>query len=333
MIDYTVIGGGISGIVSICVLHSKYPNSKILWIDSHSFSGGDLRKYPEVPANTPTPKLIGFIQTLYELLGICNTCDDACESIGDNKFKLDCLVNELVKISSIIKNMENISITSDHITHIDYTGGFWSLKGAAHYTSQKVVLAIGSTQKKLNYDIPEIPLEVALNPKKLRTLNIRNNKITVFGNSHSGVLVLKNLVELGIQNIQNIIRSPIRIPHFNSDGVEIYMESGIRGIGLNWVLQNIVPENKTNIQINTYCENLTIESDYVIYAIGLAPRHIQITSGGQSLQKFKNFNEAGLLFTNLYGIGAAFPKYYTLYGINEYEIGMWEFLERALAIF
>ena len=33
------------------------------------------------------------------------------------------------------------------------------------------------------------------------------------------------------------------------------------------------------------------------------------------------------------GIGVAFPKYYTLYGDCEYEIGMWEFLNRAKDIF
>jgi len=333
MFEYAIVGGGISGIISISVIYSQYPTAKILWIDSDSFSGGDLRKYPEVPANTPINKLIEFIGAIYNLLGINSTFTDECEILGVNNFKLYCLSEELRKISAIIHDIKSISIETGYIKSIDYRNAVWNLESKKTYVSKKVVLAIGGVPKKLNYNIPEIPINVALNPKKLRELYLKGKKITVFGNSHSGILILKNLTDLGIENVQNIIKSPIKIPYLNNKGEAIYQESGIRGIGLNWALQNLVPKNKTNIQINTYTENLIINSDYVIYSVGLKPRHMKITNYGKPITFMDDFNDSGLLFTNLYGIGVAFPKYYTLYGDCEYEIGMWEFLNRAKDIF
>ena len=138
---------------------------------------------------------------------------------------------------------------------------------------------------------------------------------------------------MGCTNITNIIKSKTRIPYLNAENIEVYQESGIRGIGLEWATKNIVPENKTHIKIVNFKDVKTIDSDFVIYSIGLKPRDIDILCNGQQFKRRPDFNETGLLGENLYGLGAAYPKFYILNGDIEYEIGMGGFLTRALAIF
>lgn len=339
MEDYVILGGGIGGIISISVLYNKYPTKNFLWIDNNGFNTGDLINYPEVPANTPFKILVKFIQSIYRLLGLTRTVDEICASKDGNIFKLKCLSAELSLITSHIKSLDRVKTINDYISTINYQQEIWKLVGNSNtHECKNIILTTGSIHRKLDYKIPEIPIKTALNPHKLKTLDIINKNITVFGNSHSGILILKNLNDLGCKNITNIIQSPTKIPYVNDKGIEIYPESGIRGIGLDWVKNNMIPENKTDITINYYDPNKTISSDYVIYAIGLTRHKLIININGKvydmdDLVIKDNFNKTGLLGPNLYGLGSGFPRKFILNGNIEYEIGMWGFLERATEIF
>lgn len=339
MENYIILGGGIGGIISISVLYNRYPNKHFLWIDNNGFTTGDLIHYPEVPANTPFKILVKFIQNVYTLIGQTRTVDDICASKDGNIFKLKCLSAELSLITSHIKSLDRVKTINDYISSINYQQEIWNLVGNNHtYHCKNIVLTTGSIHRKLDYKIPEIPIKTALHPHKLKTLDIIDKNITVFGNSHSGILILKNLSDLGCKNITNIIRSPTKIPYINAKGIEIYQESGVRGIGLEWVKNNMVPDNKTTIKIIYFDPNTTISSDYVIYAIGLKRRKLKININGivcdmEDLIIKDDFNETGLLAPNLYGLGVGFPRKFRLGNNIEYEIGMWGFLERAVKIF
>ena len=334
MNDYIILGGGIGGIISVSVIYHKYPDAKILWIDNNGFTSGDLIKYPQVPANTPFKVLVYFIEKIYELLGFNRSISEVCNLINKTIFKLDCLSKELQIITTFIKTLDRITLQEDHIEKLLHKDGAWNLNGKENnYIGKKVVLCTGSEHKKLNYNIPEIPIKTALNPFALKELNIKSKHIIVFGNSHSGILILKNLYDIGCNKITNVIKEPVRIPYFNNDNVEVYQESGIRGIGLKWAKENIVPENKTNIIIHNFKDLKTVDADYVIYSIGLKPRNIDILYNGVSIKPNPNFNETGLIAPDLYGLGVAYPRFYLLNGDTEYEIGMGGFLQRALCIF
>ena len=333
MVEYTVIGGGIAGIISVSVLYNKYPDSTIKWIDNKDFNAGDLIKYPEVPANTPFKVLVKFIEDIYSLLGFNRSISEVCDLIDGKIFKLGCLTKELVIISNFIKTLPRVEIVNDHINEISYKDQLWELEGLkTNFTTEKLVLTTGCVHKKLNYTIPEIPIDIALNPLKLNQLDIKDKNIVVFGNSHSGILVLKNLFDMGCKNITNIVKESIRIPYFNEDGIEVYQESGIRGIGLQWAKENLTPENKTNIRIINFTNIKNLDFDYVIYSVGLKKRHLEINYNGEEQYSIEESNKTGLLSKHLYGLGVAFPSFYNLNGDIEYEIGMAGFLLRAINI-
>ena len=333
MYNYIIIGGGIAGIISISVIYDKYPDASILWIDNKNFTSGDLIKYPMVPANTPYNVLVYFIEKIYEMLGFNRSISEVCDLINNKVFKLECLSKELIIISNFIKKLNRVTLKNDSVKKLIHKNDIWTLIGNQEYIGEKIVLCVGSIHKKLNYDIAEIPIETALNPLKLNSLDIKNKRIVVFGNSHSGILILKNLYELGCRDITNIIRGATKIPYFNDNNVEIYQESGIRGIGLEWATKNLIPENKTHIKIIKFNDIKSISADLVIYSIGLKPRDIDIVYNGEPLKRNSDFNETGLLGKNLYGMGVAYPKFYILNNNIEYEIGMGGFLDRALSIF
>ena len=334
MYDYIIIGGGIAGIISVSVIYNRYPTAQILWIDNNNFNSGDLSKYPLVPANTPFNVLVYFIEKIYHLLGFARSISEVCDLTNGNIFKLGCLSKELKIITNFIRNLKGITMEEDYITKLISNNNIWTLSGNNNdYIGIKTVLCTGSIHKKLNYDIPEIPIETALNHIKLNSLDIKDKHITVFGNSHSGILILKNLYDMGCMYITNIIKEKTKIPYFDDNNIEVYQESGIRGEGLNWATANLIPKNKTHIKIIKFNENNDFKSDFVIYSIGLKPRDIDIIYDGKPFVRRNDFNTTGLLGNNLYGLGVAYPKFYILNGDIEYEIGRGGFLTRALEIF
>ena len=211
MYDYIVIGAGLAGIISVIVLKEKYPEKNIAWIDKNGFNGGDLRMYPSVPANTPVRKVETFLNIIYEMIDSDIAKNFICNSVHKDIFELGCFTKELVKITNIIK--KNCNCFKDNVLQINKQFTHWTIKGEKFsYPTHKIVLAIGSSHKILDTSKQHIPIIDALNPSVLKSYGLIEKKVVVYGNSHSGMLILKNLYDLGCKNIINVYKDEIRIP-------------------------------------------------------------------------------------------------------------------------
>ena len=348
--DYTVIGGGLGGIISCFILLKKYKDSSILWIDQQGFTCGDLSKYSCVYANTPMKKMSTFFKELVpyyqDCLTLCSKYDTDC-----NYCILSDFVDELIHLTRILRNNKHITSVVQTIAMIDNTDTehnliILSTTNEQTYKTKKIVMATGCTPKTLNLGIPTIDLYKGLNKCLLRELHYQNKKIVVFGNRHSGILVLKNLYELGYKYITNVVRSDIKIPQYiEEDDRELYDQTGIRGFTLQWTQEHLVPENKTNINIikeqyNKEEYDKTIqEAQYVIYAIGLEQRN-SITikyknkpENDQQCYTTIGYNaKTGVIDENIYGMGVAFLNYFIYKDVSECEAGMFEFYEQGMRI-
>ena len=339
--DILIIGGGPAGIISTCVYHKKYPNKKIIWADE-AFNVGGLGLYPNVYANTPYKKMTSFINIMYELIGE-NYKIELCNELEHNYFKLGCLCDEFKKITEIIRGFPKITSIKTKISHIKKYNSSWICSGLkGNYIVDKVLLATGTIHKKLPYNKPTISIADALNPEILLQKSLLSKRILVFGNSHSGILILKNLYDLGCRDLICIYKHPIKIPYI-LNGKEIFDQSGLRGVAKDWVEDYILPENKTDIKFIKYnsdnINGIINKCDYTIYAIGLKQ------AGLPSIESYKinvscldkdncytdySFDaETGELCEGIYGIGAAFPANYIMGGQLECEVGIFEFLEQA----
>ena len=328
MYDYIVVGGGLAGIISVIVLKQKYPNGNIAWIDNHGFSGGDLSIYPKVPANTPIKKVERFINILYGMIDISDNEPFVCNSLKEEIFELGCFAKELVKITKKIK--ENYNCFTDNVLQINKHTTHWTLRGEKFsYPAHKIILAIGSSHNILDNSKNRIELIDALHPDILKTYDVENKRIIVYGNSHSGMLILKNLYELGCKHITNVYKHKVRIPYMKN-GVEVYDQTGLRGVGVKWSQEVLPNSNIKQVQCDKFILN---EYDYVIYAVGLSPRRILIVGDDLDIIDSASYDRiTGKICEGVYGIGVAYPDYYELEGVTEYKVGMFEFLERAFEI-
>ena len=348
--DYTVIGGGLGGIISCFILLKKYKDISILWLDKDGFKCGDLSKYSCVYANTPMKKMSKFFKALVpyyqDCLTLCSKHDKDC-----NYCILSDFVDELKHLTRILRNNKHITSVVETIDTIDNTDKetnliILSTTDEQAYKTKKVIMATGCYPKTLDLDIPTIDLYKALNKCILSDLQYQNKKIIVFGNRHSGILVLKNLYELGYKYVTNVVRSDIKIPQYiEEDDRELYDQIGIRGFTLQWAQEHIVPENKTNINIIKEKDNkedydkALREAQYVIYAIGLEQRNsitIKYKNNVDQAQKcYTNINynaKTGLIDENIYGMGVAFLHYFIYKDVYECEAGMYEFYEQGMRI-
>ena len=345
--DYCVIGGGLGGIISCFILLKKYPDVSILWIDKENFRCGDLRKYSCVYANTPMKKMSNFFKELVpyyqDCLTLCSNNEDCVPYCILSEF-----VEELKNLTRILQNNKQIHDVVTSVLSIDNSKEHITLStnSSIIYTCKKIVMATGCYPKKLDIDTKQIDLYKALNKCIMTKLQYQNKKIVVFGNRHSGILVLKNLYELGYKYVTNIIRSDIKIPQYiEEDDRELYDQIGIRGFTLQWAQEYLTPKNKTNITFLKQKDNeeeynkVIKEADYIIYAIGLEQKtNITITyknkpENNQKCYTNINYNaKTGLIDENIYGMGIAFLNYSIYKDVYECEAGMYEFYKQGMNI-
>ncbi len=111
--------------------------------------------------------------------------------------------------------MQKIDYSFDTISDMKIAQGVWNLYGTREiYMAEKVVLATDSLAKSLNihnFEITkEIPLSKALASSKLKNELLKDDNVIVFGSSHSAMIIIRNLLELGIEDVANFYRQPLR---------------------------------------------------------------------------------------------------------------------------
>ncbi|RYY84748.1 hypothetical protein EON63_08625 [archaeon] len=84
------------------------------------------------------------------------------------------------------------------------------------------------------------PLDQLVCPKYVNTLihtnpTLRTQTWGVIGSSHSGMLVVKNLVESGVSRVVSYYRSPMKFMHITPTGCKKYQGIGLKGPVGDWV--------------------------------------------------------------------------------------------------
>ncbi|MBT3878460.1 MAG: pyridine nucleotide-disulfide oxidoreductase, partial [Candidatus Scalindua sp.] len=190
-----------------------------------------------------------------------------------------------------------------------------------------VILAIGAEPDHLcNEDVEEIILENALNYSQLKQCCDNVDSVAVFGSSHSAIIIIRYLVELGLSRIVNFYQSPLKFALRMEDWT-LFDNTGLKGLTADWARENIlgkVPDNlyryqATKQNIGTYLDGC----DRVIYAVGFHPRVIEVA--GMAGLRHNVYN--GIIAPGLFGFGIAFPKQ-TIdpFGNREESVGLWKFM-------
>lgn len=322
---WAVVGAGPAGITAVGKLIDQgVEPSSIVWIDP-AFTVGDLGKsWMNVSSNTKVNLFIAHLKATQAFNYEANCLPCQLETLDPNDTcQLSYAVAPLQQVSdNLVKKVvsKQACVTSAHKTDQG-----WSL-GCDDQTvvnADQVILTIGAEPKEMNYDVPTMPLTLALNPERIQAEVNPDQTIAVFGSSHSAVLIMKYLLERGCKVI-NFYRSPLLYAIYHDDWIE-FDNTGLKGLAARWAKQNL-DDGNTYPGLQRYPSDEQHIAEYLpqcdqaVYAIGFCARQIDGID-------CSNYDQTtGVIAPGLYGFGIAFPeKVVDRVGHQEFSVGLWKF--------
>jgi cation diffusion facilitator CzcD-associated flavoprotein CzcO len=326
---WTVIGAGPAGIAAVGRLldHGIAPE-KIAWVDPN-FRAGDLGdKWRAVPSNTVASLFLDYLNAspsfrFHEAPPFKLTDVDPGQTC-----LLDLVADPLVWISEHLRQQvtEFRTMATDLYLH----NGQWTVQtDQGDITSEKVILAIGATAKKLAYpDLVEIPVDVALDPEKLAEQSLDGATVAVFGSSHSTMIALPHLLNQPVEKVVNFYRSPLRYAVDLGDWT-LFDDVGLKGQAARWARENIdgvYPERLDRLSIHSpEFQDRIAQCDHVVYTVGFERRQLPRTPQWGILDHNPTH---GIIAPGLFGFGIAFPERHTdPLGFTEHRVGLSKFME------
>lgn len=347
---WAVIGGGPCGVASTARLVDKLPSqSRILWVDNSNFASGRMGKYyRNVPANT-------LNVDLKYALSLCpsfhfeekqavrkgkneNTLiemeDGKCASLGY-------FVDAVIDATEMLKTYSMVEITQGHVTSLEKFSreGSWALEislQSGDVISEEVdgvIYACGGNPIVPFDFFPSASsvvhhMDLMVNPSYVKDLfasepHLISSAWGVVGNSHSGVLILKNLIENGASSVTCVSRSPMKFEHSCAEGYLKNRGTGLKGPVADWARD---AQNMARMQQARYRPELSWDEQFrelgvaqVVFAVGFSRDKscaIRYLSGEDEataldIYEYDRFTgEMGERGSNLFGAGIAFPQDY-----------------------
>jgi len=300
MYDIAIIGYGITGMLALAILQQyNFDLSKVCVIDPYYDGGALMREYGNVVSNTPLSKLITSLQSIKPEY----TIPEEYSMYDPTK------ITPLYVLTNIIKDFTKTLLTQvdkyeTKVININYNIDYTlETENGDTINSRAILCCQGSSPKKLSCDIPIIPLNIALNPEILKQYVKPNDKIILFGTSHSGTLILENLHKL---NIQTTAIHKSKVPFlFAKDGEYDGIKEEAERIALH-----ILNNEYTNLRLLNINEidkviKASKEADWVIYSIGFEAQKIKANF---DISKYNSTNGKIIDIEKAYGFGIAYPS-------------------------
>lgn len=324
---WAVIGAGPAGIAAIAkLLDSGVSQGDIIWLDPY-FEVGDMGRYwSNVSSNTKAKYFSDFLRA-YKCFDYHGQFE--LSTLDQNQ---TCMLSKIVEpLMHITKHLRTQVINyQTWVTSLTSTEKHWLIDSElGKFKAQKVILAPGCQPQKIAYmGLEELTLNHAIDIKKLKSKFQADKTYAVFGSSHSAIIVIKNLVELGAKFI-NFYKSPIRYALEMNNWI-LFDNTGLKGDSAIWAKANIHKIERCLISASDYQEKLK-RCDIAIYAVGFERRKNIIIDGQDNLDHNPQF---GILAPNLFGLGIAYPELKTFpYNYQEYNVGIWKFQQYLDEVF
>lgn len=327
--EWTVVGAGPAGIAAVGKLIDQgIVPTDILWVDPQ-FTVGDLGAlWANVSSNTTVDLFLHFL----------NDCKsfDYSHSPG---FALDSLPKkETCKLGYMVEPLQWVTqhLRQQVTTHqsivktLKLEKGLWHLSTEDNYqySAKKVILATGAVPLHLSHSgVHVLPFEQAIDYERLRQTVNRDYCYAVFGSSHSAIMIIRHLVELGVKKVINFYRSPCCYA-VNMGDWTLFDNTGLKGHTAAWAREHIDGTLPTNlVRYLSSEENITRflpDCNQVIYAVGFGQRH-NITVGDTA--KLTHNPHVGIIGPGLFGFGIAYPELKAdPFGYVESQVGLWKFM-------
>ena len=264
MFKLAIVGLGPAGIFTLASLPESIL-SEVLLIEKGCICGDLATQYGSVIANISKSEIISTFTSIPRWSLATFPELDKYQNTESPPLSVVC---------EILRKLSRPDIEKAHLHTCVCKGlehapqGGWMLQtSAGTFMAKKVILCLGGTPKTLDLPVPSIPLSVAIGSQLTNFISPADT-IVVFGTSHSGTLILKNLKMLGCTSVYAVHKGP---PKFK-DGLKqeaanivVEIQAGAWG-----------PYTPTFIEYSDFAALYRIvkKAHAVIYAIGFEPRTI-----------------------------------------------------------
>lgn len=327
--QWAVVGSGPAGIAAIGkLLDNSISPAHILWI-APEFKVGDLGMlWSHVSSNT---KVNYFNRFLLDVASFNYQKVAANFSLSQLNPEDTCLLAEIVSPLLWVTNQLIQSVETHHamVNHLSLSQRTWILNtDDISFKARNVILATGALPSNLNYPgVQLMPFDVAIDQQRLAACIDINKTYAVFGSSHSAIIIVRHLVELGAKKIINFYRSPCRYAIDMGDWI-LFDNTGLKGQTAAWARDYIDGTWPDNLErYNTSEPNISRflpQCDEVIYAVGFEKRN-NIIIGDYEEAKYNP--HLGIIGPGLFGLGIAYPELKPdPFGNVESQVGLWKFM-------
>ncbi len=294
-----IIGTGSAGLLTLfCLSFTNIPPQDVICIDPYHDGGSLQRKWSTIVSNT----------TWNQMLDILRKKQVSVESLPSPWQSIDpskptTLLHYIRLLRHITKSyMERCELIYSTVNSIKEENG----KTRVSYGSNGSLLAklcivcTGSEAKHLEYPIPTIPLEIALDAERLKQYVDSKSVVSVFGTAHSGTLILSHLHKLGA--ITHAFYKGEKPFQFARDGEYDGIKQESETIAMS-ILNGEYTQTFLHPLTNTAALiRHTRKSDWVIYATGF--QRTPLTKSYAYDGKTGRIQD----FPNTWGFGIAFPN-------------------------
>ena len=321
-----IIGAGVAGLLLVLLLQMHIAPDQITIIDPH-FDGGDLvRKWPTVISNTPLKAAISAFKTFAPTATLPAWAFDLDPNQPTSLATLGRLVRETVELGPV----NRIQAT---VTDANYIKGAWQIQytstgSSATVSADTLLLTTGGEPKQIDLPIPSIPLDVALDSNRLKSYILPGQSIVLFGTSHSGTLVIKNVLDYPVKSLVAIYKGKkpfIWARDGEYDGLKL--EAAL--LADSYVAAT-APTQLSLVPLSDFAGIIkaTRKADWVIYATGFNQRFtfpVRDESVPINMVHYERTTGKILSLPNAWGFGLSHPSQ-APDGMH-FDVGVFSFME------
>lgn len=309
-----IIGCGASGSLCLLELARKGRDLSTVTVIDPYFDGGDLgRRWGAVKSNTKWQQIV---DSLSQYPSAAAPIAELSKSYGPEDI---CLLADLANLfqQAVRPLLQSVNLNVDTCKKIKKTEAGWSidlaLGGELPETFGRVFLCQGGVEKQLDYGKPVIPLDIALDPIRLRRAVRPGQTVTVVGLSHSGTLVLRNLNDLGV-SLHGVYDTEKPF-YFARDGFYDGIKEESAAVA-DMIVAKTLPVKLVSTKDTKNLVKVLTKTDSVVLSIGFTARSLPIIAvDGTQLNEAEYSPTTGLVAgqVDLYGFGLSYP------GVSEIE--------------
>lgn len=299
-----IIGGGVAGtLLCLELLQKGKLPSQITIIDPFFDGGALVRHWGAIYSNTRWQQIV---DSMSEYLSAQPALTELSKQyLPDSRVLLKDLgwfIQDILR-----PFLSDLNILVDKCIKIQKNEIGWEVNTSTGKQSYRTVfLCQGGRQKLLDFGKPIIPLEVALHPAILSSYIRRGQSVAVFGLAHSGTLISKHLMDLGVK-VYGVHKSENPFV-FDRDG----QYDGIKQESAE-IADRLLQATPETFEFVHYGDTrkvikIVAKVHWIVCAVGFEGSPIQIVNEhGQEISSEKYNPETAELMPSLYGFGLAYP--------------------------